>query len=107
MFGIDARRLGSGLAGGAKTIRNGFPRVPPRLQQHQQRQGQWHRYQGDRQDGPRSGPWDVICFNFPHIGGVSKDVNRQVRLNQELLSTFFKAAMPLLSAPPIMADDDG
>ncbi|KAK0270090.1 hypothetical protein LTR35_014338 [Friedmanniomyces endolithicus] len=45
-----------------------------------------------------AGPqWDVVVFNFPHVGGKSKDVNRQVRFNQELLVGFFKAAMPLLA----------
>lgn len=37
-------------------------------------------------------------FNFPHVGGKSKDVNRQVRYNQELLVEFFKRA--LLSLAP-------
>jgi len=41
--------------------------------------------------------WDVILFNFPHVGGKTKDVNRQVRFNQELLVSFFKASLPLLS----------
>lgn len=45
----------------------------------------------------KSGVFDRIIFNFPHVGGKSKDVNRQVRFNQELLVKFFKAAMPLLS----------
>lgn len=26
--------------------------------------------------------WDRVVFNFPHVGGRSKDVNRQVRYNQ-------------------------
>ena len=38
-------------------------------------------------------PFDVIIFNFPHVGGKSKDVNRQVRFNQELLVNFFSAAI--------------
>lgn len=36
-------------------------------------------------------------FNFPHVGGRSTDVNRQVRANQELLLLFFKAVVPLLA----------
>jgi 25S rRNA (uracil2634-N3)-methyltransferase len=42
------------------------------------------------------GLWDVIIFNFPHVGGKSTDVNRQVRFNQELLVAFFKGAMALV-----------
>ncbi|KAI9799684.1 MAG: hypothetical protein M1825_004419 [Sarcosagium campestre] len=43
------------------------------------------------------GKWDCIAWNFPHTGGKSTDVNRQVRANQELLVGFFKAALPLLA----------
>lgn len=42
------------------------------------------------------GLWDVIIFNFPHVGGKSTDVNRQVRFNQELLVSFFKGAMEIV-----------
>lgn len=38
-----------------------------------------------------------IIFNFPHVGGKSTDVNRQVRYNQELLVSFFRTTAPLLS----------
>jgi 25S rRNA (uracil2634-N3)-methyltransferase len=41
--------------------------------------------------------YDVVVFNFPHVGGKSKDVNRQVRFNQEMLVGFFKAAIPILA----------
>ncbi|KAK7538977.1 hypothetical protein IWX49DRAFT_599668 [Phyllosticta citricarpa] len=46
------------------------------------------------------GKWDRIVFMFPHTGGKSTDVNRQVRFNQELLVSFFRSAVPLLSPSP-------
>jgi 25S rRNA (uracil2634-N3)-methyltransferase len=45
-----------------------------------------------------NGPFSKIVFNFPHVGGLSTDVNRQVRSNQELLVGFFKAAKALLAS---------
>jgi 25S rRNA (uracil2634-N3)-methyltransferase len=44
--------------------------------------------QGHVKDG-----WDTICFMFPHTGGLSTDVNRQVRANQALLVSFFKSCL--------------
>lgn len=43
-------------------------------------------------DGPPE-QWDTIAFLFPHTGGLSTDVNRQVRANQALLSSFFTGTM--------------
>ncbi|KAK0124610.1 hypothetical protein ONS95_009559 [Cadophora gregata] len=45
----------------------------------------------------RGSGMDRIFFNFPHVGGKSTDVNRQVRYNQELLVSFFARALPSLS----------
>ena len=44
----------------------------------------------------RAGTWDGIIFLFPHIGGLAKDVDRQVRANQELLLGFFRSARGLV-----------
>ncbi|KAH0495417.1 hypothetical protein TgHK011_008973 [Trichoderma gracile] len=44
-------------------------------------------------------PHDRIIFNFPHVGGKSTDVNRQVRYNQELLVSFFQRCLASPAAP--------
>ncbi|MCJ1288456.1 hypothetical protein MMC26_007814 [Xylographa opegraphella] len=45
----------------------------------------------------RKDPWDLIVFNFPHVGGLTKDRNRQVRANQELVVKFLERAKALLA----------
>ncbi|EUC40356.1 hypothetical protein COCMIDRAFT_109017 [Bipolaris oryzae ATCC 44560] len=44
-------------------------------------------------DGDGDQGWDTIAFMFPHTGGLSTDVNRQVRANQALLVEFFKSCI--------------
>ncbi|KAI0883379.1 uncharacterized protein GGS22DRAFT_166817 [Annulohypoxylon maeteangense] len=51
----------------------------------------------DKKGKDRVGTMDRVMFNFPHVGGKSTDVNRQVRYNQELLVGFFKRAAPSLA----------
>ncbi|KAI0835571.1 hypothetical protein F5Y06DRAFT_275739 [Hypoxylon sp. FL0890] len=51
----------------------------------------------DKKGKDGTGVMDRIIFNFPHVGGKSTDVNRQVRYNQELLVEFFKRAIPSLA----------
>lgn len=36
------------------------------------------------------GKMDRVVFNFPHVGGKTKDVNRQVRYNQGICCSVFK-----------------
>ncbi|KAF2463924.1 uncharacterized protein BDR25DRAFT_105530 [Lindgomyces ingoldianus] len=38
-------------------------------------------------------PYDIIAFQFPHTGGLSRDVNRQVRANQALLVAFLRSCL--------------
>ncbi|KAF3133751.1 hypothetical protein TWF594_008915 [Orbilia oligospora] len=45
-----------------------------------------------------SNKYDCIIFNFPHVGGLSTHLDRQIRSNQELILAFFKNCIPLLSA---------
>lgn len=42
--------------------------------------------------------FNKIIFNFPHVGGKSTDVNRQVRYNQEMLHAFLGEAKKMLEA---------
>jgi 25S rRNA (uracil2634-N3)-methyltransferase len=51
----------------------------------------------DDDDNEGRNGWDVICFMFPHTGGLSTDVNRQVRANQALLVAFFKSCLETTS----------
>ena len=49
-------------------------------------------------DGDDRAGFTRVVFNFPHAGGVTRDVNRQVRLHQELLVAFFRGVGAVLAA---------
>ncbi|KAJ5812540.1 hypothetical protein N7474_008841 [Penicillium riverlandense] len=98
LFGVDARKLGS-PTGGGKDIRSGL------FARKESKRPAWKPQDRKLPPSP-GGPWDVICFNFPHVGGLSTDVNRQVRANQELLVAFFKSCVPLLSNAPESVDEE-
>ncbi|KAI9037368.1 25S rRNA (uracil2634-N3)-methyltransferase [Aspergillus affinis] len=97
LFSVDARKLGL-ASGGGKDVRQGFPR-------RKRKRPAWIEAKEGPSSATKGGPWDIICFNFPHVGGLSTDVNRQVRANQELLVAFFKACVPFLSLPQRVDED--
>ncbi|KAK6349589.1 hypothetical protein TWF696_005873 [Orbilia brochopaga] len=47
--------------------------------------------------------YDAILFNFPHTGGLTTAVDRQVRANQQLLLAFLTNAQPQLSPGGVVA----
>ncbi|KAI9797506.1 MAG: hypothetical protein M1833_005417 [Piccolia ochrophora] len=59
--------------------------------------GRLERRKEIRLEKERRGGWERVVWNFPHTGGKSTDVNRQVRGNQELLVHFLTSARPLLA----------
>ncbi|KAF2273772.1 uncharacterized protein EI97DRAFT_382671 [Westerdykella ornata] len=65
VFGVDARKVGG------KQTRKG----------------------NGKGKGKGRASWDIISFMFPHTGGLSTDVNRQVRANQALLVSFFESCL--------------
>jgi 25S rRNA (uracil2634-N3)-methyltransferase len=95
LYSVDAKKLGSNVGGG-KDIRKGIPITKRKTQDLPWNKSKESPSKGNEREDD-GGPWDIISFNFPHVGGLSTDVNRQVRANQELLVSFFKACVPLLS----------
>lgn len=51
--------------------------------------------EGNGDEEGERGYWDIIAFMFSHTGGLSTDVNRQVRANQALLVSFFKSCLEI------------
>ncbi|KAI9752182.1 MAG: hypothetical protein M4579_005734 [Chaenotheca gracillima] len=112
LWGVDAakadlgRRVGVDPKRGKKRKRRGKERErdrgvverKPWEQDEEEEEGSGEEEEGDgKKAGKDDGDgFDRIIFNFPHVGGKSTDVNRQVRYNQELLVSFFRASTPLL-----------
>jgi 25S rRNA (uracil2634-N3)-methyltransferase len=48
---------------------------------------------GQKEVKKQAGGWERVMFNFPHVGGKSTDVNRQVRYNQGM---FLSIVLPLV-----------
>jgi 25S rRNA (uracil2634-N3)-methyltransferase len=61
-------------------------------------------YKALRSAEEREGGWDTIAFMFPHTGGLSTDVNRQVRANQALLIGFFNSCISSHKDRPFLRD---
>ncbi|KAI9847802.1 MAG: hypothetical protein M1837_001695 [Sclerophora amabilis] len=101
VYGVDGTKLGSlGKKLGLKGRRTGKKRRKVEEDARQDRDLERELdNDDDYDDGRTEGEgWDRVIFNFPHVGGKTKDVNRQVRYNQELLVSFFRSAIPLLKA---------
>ncbi|KAI1330384.1 hypothetical protein F5Y16DRAFT_16212 [Xylariaceae sp. FL0255] len=85
IFGVDATKMAPSTN-----------KVPRNKSQASDRDNE-DRDRGGKPKTAAPGIMDRIFFNFPHVGGKSTDVNRQVRYNQELLVSFFQRAMPSLA----------
>jgi len=81
LYGIDARKMAPFMASLPPLKKNGSDK---------------EKKVRDR-ERKKVGAMDRILFNFPHVGGKSTDVNRQVRFNQELLVDFFRCALRCLA----------
>jgi len=128
VYGVDATRLGRSGGGGGREVREGW-RVRgmvagglergggggeggERVEEGEEEEEEEEEGDGGEEAGRRAGEvekreigkgrgpgWDKIVFNFPHVGGKTKDVNRQVRYNQGSSLSFPFLSFPSLPFP--------
>jgi 25S rRNA (uracil2634-N3)-methyltransferase len=94
--GVVVHGVDAGAVERVKAVRKRRGEVVPGLVEDGEREEDGE--EGREEPGGRGAVgFDVIAFMFPHIGGKSTHLDRQVRDNQQLLQSFFAAAKPLLS----------
>ncbi|PUU80513.1 hypothetical protein B9Z19DRAFT_1171382 [Tuber borchii] len=89
---------GGGKVGRVKAVRKRRGEVVPGPVEEGGKEGEEGEEEGRKELGGRGVVgFDVITFMFPHIGGKSTHLDRQVCGNQQLLQSFFTSVKPLLS----------
>ncbi|RPB05720.1 hypothetical protein L873DRAFT_1832487 [Choiromyces venosus 120613-1] len=109
--GVVVYRIDAGAVGRVKAVRKRRGEEVPKVvvEGAEKEDGEDEEEEDDeggsgKQEGERGKAvgFDVIAFMFPHIGGKSTHLDRQMRGNQQLLQSFFTSTKPLLSPTGII-----